>query len=187
MLEQLLVYQCCSRCVLTFGSNKPGNIIWARFIPIIFSLHHILSCSGYSLGLSKIMLDIYDYGKAEIKTLISQAPLLFRALFATCCLVQCRTWYGVLDYSGSVFSVSLFIYGMRLVDKDSGVIDAFKESARLSSGVRWRILGLFSVVMLLVFIPFLFIPAVLALTYAYRKQQEYTEQYRLFSNNNEIK
>lgn len=164
---------CANLLVLT----KPGNIIWARFIPIIFSLASHFIMLWLQLGFIKIMLDIYDYGKAEIKTLISQAPLLFRALFANL-LFGLSVGLGMvcLIIPGLYLACRYLFMICVLVDKDSGVIDAFKESARLSSGVRWRILGLLSVVMLLVFIPFLFVPAVLALTYAYRKQQEYTAQ-----------
>ena len=164
-------------CSNLLVQTKPGNVLWALSIPIIFTLASHFIIIWLQLGFIKIMLDIYDYGKAEIKTLFSQAPLLFQALFA-------NLLFGLGIALGTVCLIIPGLYLMCryffmiyvLVDKNVSIVDVFKESARLSSGVCWRILGLFSVVMLLVFIPFLFIPAVLAITYAYRKQQEYTEQ-----------
>lgn len=125
------------------------------------------------LGLMKIMLDIYDYGKAEFKTLFSQGHLI--APFMAVSFL-----FGLLVAIGSAFLIipgiylfcRYFFFNYIMVDQNLGILESFQESSRLTEGARWQILGLSVVSIFLHLIPMLIFITMLATVYAYRKQQE---------------
>lgn len=135
-------------------------------------------------GLIKIMLNTYDYGTAEMKTLFSQGRVTLRAvpgrlalvslgfLITAGCIVPClylllrlslllpnhlNSWAQSLDvYSLCMtgFIVGSFIslvyiscrycfFEWLIVDKNMGVLEAYRESSRLTHNVRWKVLYLF--------------------------------------------
>lgn len=125
------------------------------------------------LGVIKIMLELYDHGKAELKTLFSQAHLIVpfaSATFLFALLITAGTAFFVIP--GIYFFCRYFFFSYAMVDKNLDVLEAFQESSRLTEGARWHILGLSVVGSIITMIPFLWFVATLAFIYAYRKQQE---------------
>lgn len=137
---------------------------------------------GLFLGLIKIMLDMYDHGKAEIKTLFSQGHLVFR-------FVAASLLFGLLVGIGMAFFVipgiyflcRYFFFNYAMVDKNLGVLEAFQESSRLTEGARWQILGLSIISWFINMVPLLAFATLLAAVYAYRHQQENTLQLPIVS------
>ncbi len=142
-----------------------GAIMWAVEFPFglfqgliqlnVFNLSHyvrltlliITACAqyliwqGFMAGMIKIYLDIYDTDHASYTTLFSgfrRLPSFFvlGALWAVVVLLGFIALiipgiYLLLQYSQAL---KLF------VDKDLGIVDSFKESARLTQGLKWRLL-----------------------------------------------
>lgn len=126
------------------------------------------------MGLIKIGFNIYDYDRAEVKTLFSQWRLLLP------CLVVFILLYVVI-FIGSVFFIIPGFYLMAryffslyvLIDKPyTETLDTFHESTRLTEGARWRTFGLFILETFISCIPLLMPVVVLSKVYAYRRQQE---------------
>lgn len=125
------------------------------------------------LGVIKIMLELYDNGKAEIKTLFSQGHLIMPfagATFLFALLVAVGT--GLFVIPGIYFFCRYFFFSYALVDKNLDILEAFQESSRLTEGARWHILGLSVVGWIITMIPFLWFVATLSFIYAYRQQEE---------------
>lgn len=125
------------------------------------------------LGAIKIMLELYDHGKSEIKTLFSQAHLIVPfagAAFLFAMLVAAGTTFFVIP--GIYFFCRYFFFSYALVDKNLDILEAFQESSRLTAGARWHILGLYFVGSFIMLVPFLWSVTTLAFVYAYRRQQE---------------
>lgn len=125
------------------------------------------------LGMMKIMLDIYDYGKAEFKTLFSQAHLVVPFMGASF-LFALAVGIGVAFFviPGIYLYCRYFFFNYIMVDKNLGVLEAFQESSRLTEGARWQILGLSMVSFFLNILPIFIFVTMLATVYAYRRQQE---------------
>ncbi len=94
------------------------------------------------LGMIKIGLDLYDTKKATYETLFTGFRVLIKYLVAT-------FLYGLAVAAGTVLliipgiylAMRYWFYSYVLVDKDLGIIDSLKESAVISEGVKWYLLG----------------------------------------------
>lgn len=105
-------------------------------ISLLFTVLSII----VSIGALKITLGIYDKAKPEIRDMFRYSRYFWRFLGAT-------ILYGLLVAFGLLLLVVPgFIWAMKysmtinlIVDKDMRISEAFQESARLTSGVRWQL------------------------------------------------
>ena len=81
------------------------------------------------LGAKKIMLDIYDHGKADFKTLFSQGHLIVP--FATASflyLLLCALGFACFIIPGIYLYCRFFFFDYAMIDKNLGVLESFQES-----------------------------------------------------------
>jgi uncharacterized membrane protein len=95
------------------------------------------------MGILKISLKFVDGQKPELADLFSTYPLFFKYLVAYI-LFALGTLLGLilLVIPGIWFAVRYQYFAMAVVDKELGPIEALKESARLTEGNVWRLIGL---------------------------------------------
>lgn len=142
-----------------------------------------LVISGVSIliqiGMTKIILDIHDGKKLNLEYLYKLYPLFVRYLGASII-------YGVavviglilLIIPGIIIAIKFQFYSFLIVDKNEGIIDSLKKSAKLTEGhmMNLFILGVLLIIInlvgamllglgLLVTIP----TSVMAMVYVYRK------------------
>lgn len=94
------------------------------------------------LGFIKIGLDLYDTKKATYETLFSGFRVLIKYILAS--LLYTLMVIGgmiLLVIPGIYLALRYWFYSFVLVDKDAGIIDSLKESAVLSEGAKWHLLG----------------------------------------------
>jgi uncharacterized membrane protein len=183
MFFLLLSLVCMAVCAAVAGLSVLFMSVMARrmsednfLIVVLFGALSLVSglfSMGLFLGLIKIMLDIYDHGKAEIKTLFSQGHLILPFMGASV-LFAMIVGFGMAFFviPGLYFFCRYIFFSYIMVDKGFGVLESFHESSRLTEGARWHILGLAVICGLLNIIPLLFFVTLLATVYAYRQQQE---------------
>ena len=149
------------------------NSTIALFCSFLLSFGSSLLTTFLGLGFIKIQLELHDTGRSSIRTLFSQGGLLFRgwaAHFLFILLVSLGTVCFIIP--GIYFFCRFYFYQYVLVDKKLGVIESFKEAARLSRDARWALFGLSIINTLLNILPFVVIITSLAQVYAYREQGE---------------
>ena len=118
-------------------------------LSFVISLASMFFSITMQIGLTRLYIDLIDTDtEGKLNTLFSQYRLFFRYLVVSILL-------GLLVVAGFVFLVIPGIYFFLkyqfspylIVDKDLGVVDSFKESAQITDGVKWQLLG-FSLAMM---------------------------------------
>ncbi len=116
-------------------------------LTVIFILFAIISSLIMAPGLTKLYLNILDHKDPKIADLFSQAKRAW-PYFAV------KFLYGLIVMGGLILFVIPGIYWALefslapwlVVDKNMKVMDAFRESARLTNGYKWDILAFYKVV-----------------------------------------
>lgn len=114
----------------------------ATFLAGIFLITSIVIGTIMEMGFIKIVLNFADSKPSKISTLfsISSVRTVINYFVAD-------TLFGVLVVlglfllivPGIYLALKLQYYQYLIVDKDMGIIDAFKESSRLTEGVKWEL------------------------------------------------
>jgi len=96
-----------------------------------------------SVGLIKISIFANDEKKLEYKDLFTHYKYFWRFLGATI-LRSLIIFIGLilLVVPGIYLSIKFRFVTYLILDKDMGIIEAFKESAKITKGVKWSLLGL---------------------------------------------
>lgn len=156
--------------------TKELGIAGVIFLICAFLLYHVLQ-----FGLIRIAFDIHDKDASSVSELFSGWQFLIKGI-AVSFLYYLMVFGGLLLFvipgiiAGVTFGLALYI----LIDKNCGIIESFKESARLTYGSRKHIFGL---ILILITLRQLFLGAVglgyiifwpvtmLAMVFLYRKLQ----------------
>jgi uncharacterized membrane protein len=93
-----------------------------------------------SMGLIRILLNVFDSGKAEIGDLFSAVNFFFYYLGGA-------ILYGLIVFGGLlllivpgiIWSIKFQFFGYFIIDKGMGPIEALKASARITQGVKWEL------------------------------------------------
>ncbi len=95
-----------------------------------------------SLGVKRITLDLVDGKPSEFADLFSQANLFWKFLWASIVYgVVVVIGFILLIIPGVYLSLKYGFFGYILVDRpELSAMDALKESARLTDGIKWNLL-----------------------------------------------
>lgn len=167
--------------VINFSSDAlPESPAWLYWIPNLISQ---IMGFGLSLGLVKISLMFVDGKKPTYSDLFSMfKPALIVKYFVGGVLLGLAVFFGflLLIVPGIYFFLKYQFYQYFLVDQNSGILESFSKSGRITSGVKISlfVLGLtFLAIILLGAVALLVgllwaLPTVtLATAYVYRKLQ----------------
>lgn len=99
------------------------------------------------LGLIRMYLDLAEGTKDKVAVLFSQHRLLWR-YFGAALLFGLMVVFGLILFiiPGVYFALKYQFYSYLIVDKNLGVIEALKKSARMTDGIKWKLFG-FSLVL----------------------------------------
>lgn len=127
------------------------------------------------LSVTGVYLDLVDGKTVSIKNLFTRKHLTLKATIATflyCLLVLTGLVFFIIPGIIAAITYGFFMY--ELVDKDCGIIDAFKHSAEITYGSRWNLfsfallkVALSSLAGQLFLIPLLIVNPMFNLAYAY--------------------
>ena len=131
------------------------------------------------VGMVRISLDFYDYQKSSLKNVCVSFLITLKA-FIACILYNTLVTIGTIFFviPGIILAIRYGFYQQALVDKNVGILESLKMSARLTKGAKWSIFGLnviFTLINLCAFLTFglmylVSFPALfLARAYVYRK------------------
>ena len=118
-------------------TKQGGGILVAAAITVIGIIVSLL----LRIGLVRITLTLADDGKASLKELYLGSQYLLRYLFASILYgILVIVGFLLLLIPGIYWSLKYGQYRMLIVDKNLGVLDSFKESARITADKKWKIL-----------------------------------------------
>lgn len=161
---------------LQLDIRNSGALLFGTIF-FVFILH--LLYRFLSLGVVRISLDFYDYKTSSLKQLFSGFPLLYKGFIAGI-LYNALVSFGMFLFiiPGVIWAIKYGFYEQILVDKNTGILDSFRESALITDGAKWSIFGLLFIFFCINLIAMLFFgigllftyPALLlAQTFVYRK------------------
>jgi len=130
--------------ILSIISNiAPENI----FLGVILSIITAVLLITVMMGMIKTALRLYDQEKARFSDFFSQYHLFFSYLFATF-LWGLITWAGLilLIIPGIIWGIKYFFCDYFVIDKKSKPIEAFKQSAAITRGIKWQLFVFFVVI-----------------------------------------
>ncbi len=104
------------------------------------------------IGITRFFLNA-DEGKGKFKDLFTMGGV-FTAYFVAYICLSAITLVGLvlLIVPGVILSLVYFFVPTLIVDKNMGVIESFKESAAITKGHRWHLLGFLAVSILINFV-----------------------------------
>jgi hypothetical protein len=131
-----------------FGADLPGattqHSMAGFVVSTVFSMF-------IGLGLARCCLSIVSGDEATIATLFSQGPKLINALLASLLFgLMIMAGLLLLIVPGVILMLRYSFFQEAIVDRNLGVIDAFKYSARLTQNNRLNLLGLGALSILIV-------------------------------------
>ena len=149
---------------------------------IVHIIHYLVSCI-VTMGLFKIMLDIYDKKELSIEQFFSPAPLIVNYIAGNN-LLTIIVCVGTLLFivPGIYWALQFSLTPYCIIDKSMGPIEALKKSSALTDGIKWQLLGYGVLAFLIHLVGFIclivgVLPAIMVTTlghvYIYRKCQEY--------------
>jgi uncharacterized membrane protein len=156
--------------------TKEMSLVSVIFFIGAYLLYHFLQ-----YGLIRIAFDIHDKNTSTVSRMFSAWPVLLKGL-AVSALYYLMVVGGLMLFiipgliAATTFCLALYI----LIDTNCGIIEAFKESARLTYGSRKHIFGLIFILLTLKHVLMgatgigyvIFWPiGMLAMVYLYRKLQ----------------
>lgn len=98
------------------------------------------------LGFIKMSLNIVDNVPSSVSTLFASKHLLLRYILLAIAYrfaVAIGTLFFVIP--GIIWAIQFYFVPQILVDKEVGIIEAFKISSRMTFGHKWQLLGFFIV------------------------------------------
>lgn len=126
--------------------NKENTGIAAGMVGLIAILLQLL----VNLGLNKIALMLHSGAKPTWKELFIQYPLLLKYLGASIIYgVAVAIGLVLLVVPGIYLAIKYAFFGFVMVDKNTGIMESLKTSAKMTDGVKWELLG-FGVVMCII-------------------------------------
>lgn len=139
----------------------------AKSDPILNIVTFVVTLAiGVSLriGMTRFFLNADD-GKGRFKDLFTMGGV-FTAYFVAYICLSTITLIGLilLIVPGVILSLIYFFVPTLIVDKNMGVIESFKESAAITKGHRWHLLGFLVVSILVNFVGVLVLVVGLLLT-----------------------
>ncbi len=99
------------------------------------------------LGLIRMYLDLAEGTKDKVAVLFSQYQLIWK-YFGSSILYGLMVVFGLILFiiPGIYFALKYQFYSYLIVDKNLGVTEALKKSARMTDGIKWKLFG-FSLVL----------------------------------------
>lgn len=133
-------------------SMRDNWSIWSGILNLVFYVIGL----WIMVGLLKIVISIFDGGAPKVEELFAHNDLIWKYFLVTVC-------YGLIVFLGLVLLIVPGVYllvkyifaPLLVVDKGLSVSEAFKESARMTEGVKWKILKLALVCILLIILGFI--------------------------------
>lgn len=109
-------------------------------------------------NLLRALLSIKDGQSPRFESLFSYRPTYWKYVLATIAFGLIVAFgFLLLIIPGIYFYLRYGFYGQFIADREIGVIDAFRESARITDGAKWQLLLLGLLAALAVFLGFLVI------------------------------
>ncbi|MDD5318834.1 MAG: YciC family protein [Candidatus Pacebacteria bacterium] len=113
-------------------------VVAFSFCSILLAIISIL----VSIGFIKIFLRIYDGEKPKFREIFNYQNLFWKFIAGSIIyafVVAVGTVFLIIP--GIIFAIAFAFTTIVIVDKNLGPIKAMKESARVTKGVRWKLLG----------------------------------------------
>ena len=127
--------------------NPADGLLGAVFEVILFLISAFVSMSWL-----KMLLVMEGGGETRFSDLFKHRRFFWKYFFASLLLILITGIGLILFIIPGIYFAMKYIFVLNLiVDKDMAIGAAFRESAKLTRGIKWRLLGL-NVVMVLVFI-----------------------------------
>lgn len=121
-------------------------------IALLLNLSYMVAQFIVSVGVVKGFLEISRGKKVTIETFKSVAPYTLKFI-AVQILMMLIVLGGLILFiiPGIIFSIKYMFAPYLVVDKGLGPIEALKESARMTDGVKWDLLGFLAAVSVLAY------------------------------------
>ncbi len=124
----------------THGVSFGAWFLWVPVTIVVAALH---------IGWTKLLLKIRDGEAGSLRELVAHGNLLLK-YFSTLILFVIGALIGLILIIPGIYFIVRYQFAILLViDKNLGVTDAFKESTRLTNGVKWKLIG-FSLIAFLI-------------------------------------
>ncbi|MFZ2484876.1 MAG: hypothetical protein WAX80_03050 [Minisyncoccia bacterium] len=138
---------------IAMNSGPDGWSLWSNISYVVF---YIISL-WVTVGFLKITLNINDGTTPDLKELYgSDRKLIWKYFLVTVCYGLVVTLGLILlIVPGIYFAMKYLFAPLLVVDKNLSVGEAFKESARLTLGIKWKLLGLCGVSILILILGFI--------------------------------
>jgi|GEM_PF-1035072 hypothetical protein len=134
-------------------------------------------------GLIRVGLEIYDKGRGRFQSLVSLWPLVVLNMILLNIIYKSIVTLGLilLVIPGLIWAVQFGFAYQAVVDKRIGSLEALRVSAQVTKGARWKLLGFWSLILVINLLGYalftvgtlLTMPAtMLAQIFVYRRLQE---------------
>lgn len=160
-----------------FVQSRDFTLFIQRLIGMISVLSVLFSLLYWVLiiGWIRVGLSLYDTGTATFKTFFSMHNLLQALIVGALYSALVAVGLALLIIPGLYLAVRYYFAPGFVLDKKSGILQAFKQSAALTAGARWQLLGFLLLInIIMTFVPILAAPMIFASVYVYRKLGEQT-------------
>jgi uncharacterized membrane protein len=118
--------------------------------PSIFSILFFVLNILIQIGLVKMFLKLLDGHSARLKELVSHGDLFIKYL---CVYILFMLGFVggtiLLVIPGIWFFLTYFFAPIIMIDKHVGIRDSFRQSAHMTKGAKWKLLGLMLLIVLL--------------------------------------
>jgi uncharacterized membrane protein len=120
---------------------------------VVITLFSIAVSIVVQLGLYRMWLDMVRGKEARIEQMFTEYQAAFRYIGATIIyMVIVAIGFILLIVPGVIFAIKYGYYGYAIVDRNLGVRDSLKLSAKITEGAKWQILGLWVLMVCLIII-----------------------------------
>jgi hypothetical protein len=129
--------------VATFKVFIEGNLTWTQIVgALILSLLAALVQILLFLGITRIFLDLYEYGHSSLKRLLSSSKLIITYSIASFIF----TIFGsigvlLLIVPGLIFITFYGFYDIIIIDQQCSPFEAFAMSRKLTRNSGWHLFG----------------------------------------------
>lgn len=120
--------------------NTNGDSVQVTLVVAIFSILASIANFLISIGTQKFYLKAADGENPEFKEIFRHAGLWLNVLLGGITLsIIVVGGFILLIIPGIIFAIMYGFQSILIIDKGMGPIDALKESARITKGVRWHL------------------------------------------------
>ena len=132
--------------VMEFGQVIFSNLILFGTILLIADL----ICTGLKLGYTKINLAICDKKTPPYKTLFSCFHLILKYWIAkSLYMLIVAVGLALFVVPGIILAIKFGFYKYLIVDKECGIIEAFKGSCAITDGAKWHLFFFYALLIVL--------------------------------------